>query len=141
MPKDKVEKLDDLLTKLLVAEINTSKHPEKLLHRHVTDLLKMYQPKNTDQAVDYCHELVIGAAAYGAWLLGDHVADHPEDSKECCPQLLDLLVESYREDILARFHNLCKWKKLDNPFENIEPSTNEKTLHEILAQIESEGKV
>lgn len=140
MPKIDIDKMNDLLEGVLKEGIQKSKHPEKLLRKNLMDLTSLYIPRSQDLAVDYCQEFCSTTATYATWILRDHIKDHPEDAKECCPDILDLLIELYRAEILKRVDHWCQFTNSDNPFQPTEQSVNEKTLKEILAQIEAEGK-
>jgi len=136
--KDKVAIMLDELGDVAKLGVKLHPHPETILHSILKDAAKMFTPDDTEQAVDYCKEFVAGAAKYGAWILRDHAKDHPEKAIECCPHILEVMVELYKMEIREAFDHLCKWDEFDNPFLAVEPTTNEKTMQDILAQIEAE---
>ncbi len=129
-----------LLGKLAELKIQSSEHPEKILNGILKDTATMFAPKNTDQAIDYCMEFVEASAKYAAWILYDHVQDHPEHAVDCCPKILDFMVSIYKNEIRLAFDHLAEWDEFDNPFLAVEPTVNEKTTADILAEIEAEHK-
>lgn len=136
MPDDTIETSIKELGDIAKLHIKLHQNPEKLLRRILQDSAEMFIPRNTDQSVDFCKEFIRAGAKYGAWILRDHVKDHPEGAKKCCMEILDFLVEIYRIEIQDSFAHLCEWDSLDNPFDAVEQTLNEKTTAAILKEIE-----
>lgn len=125
MPRENLEMLQKVLS--------LHSKPQELLNEMLHDVMELFKPQGTDQAINYLIEYLVIASKIAALILGDHASDHPERSKECVPELLTSFQEVFERLIHEHFQVLVDRTDLFDPF--AQPDTNRQTYEDIMASL------
>lgn len=125
------------LTPILQALVKADPQPEKMLAKMLKDMLALFHPKTAGQCVSFLTEYQISSAKIAALLLANHVDDHPEEAKECCPELINAMKTNFHDMVSASLDMLCEEQALEfNPLR--ESTTNEDTRDAILKELDKD---
>lgn len=118
------------------------------LQRDLIKVAVQYSPNNVISGVEYLAEFIHMASKYSCTLIATHhyvmsnregMADgNSEDGQARLRKLSTDIVKSFETAIHENMANMCKMEglEMDNPF--VELSHNQKTMKDILAEIEAE---
>ncbi|MCK5644189.1 MAG: hypothetical protein KAJ19_25545 [Gammaproteobacteria bacterium] len=119
--------------KAVQAIIALHPHPEELLCDALQSVMTMFKPHSEEQTVNFLIEYLMPVSKLGALVLAAHVDDHPEDSKECVPQLLKSFQAVLEKLVREHFQVLVDKSDLFDPF--AQSGINRQTYEDIMASI------
>lgn len=108
-------------------------NPTRLLYKHLAATLDVFTPSSLKEATGFMVEHLMATTSVAAGVLAIHAKDHPEEAKECVPDLAETLPKLFSIMLFRDFAIICKKLGLINPL--AEPSVNEKTRDEILEDL------